>query len=103
MELAEAAQMRRQYSIAAKLDADQMAHYQRAVAAAGVSSSAFIRRAVLQQTIPLRPFEPLMAESISVLAFCRQAVRAGTRLDERVVQRLDQLIDALHRLADARA
>ncbi|WP_294275031.1 hypothetical protein [uncultured Sphingomonas sp.] len=64
-------------AISTKLDAAQLAQFELAVAASGLSRAAFIRAAVLRQGVVLRPYEPLMAQSLATLAACRTAVKNG--------------------------
>lgn len=90
-----------QRTIAAKLDPEQVARFERAVAAAGMSRSEFVRAAVLRQMVPLRPFDPLMADAIATLALCRQQARTGAPASADIVDQLERLINALHRASDA--
>ena len=86
-------------AISTKLDAAQLAQFELAVAASGLSRAAFIRAAVLRQGVVLRPYEPLMAQSIATLAACRTAVKNGKVVDHALVRHLEALIEVLHLLA----
>jgi hypothetical protein len=86
-------------AIATKLDAEQLARFELAVRASGLSRAAFIRAAVLNQMIVLRPYEPLMAQGIATLAACRAAMKSGKTVDHALVRHLEALIEALHLLA----
>jgi hypothetical protein len=99
MDRAEAAGSGGSQTIATKLDARQLARFELAVAASGISRAAFIRAAVLRQMVPLRPYEPLMAEGIATLAACRSAIARGGAADDELVCRLQSLLNALHPLA----
>ena len=90
----------RSQAISTKLDAAQLARFELAVAASGLSRAAFIRAAVLGQMVVLRPYEPLMAQGLATLAACRTAVKNGKVVDDAIVRRLKALIKALHLLAE---
>lgn len=87
-------------AISTKLNGEQLARFELAVAASGMSRAAFIRAAVLRQMVPLRPYEPLMAEAIATLAACRVAVKSGKVVHADLVRRLERLSEALHLLAE---
>ncbi|WP_267433849.1 hypothetical protein [Sphingomonas sp. GM_Shp_1] len=87
-------------AISTKLDAAQLARFELAVAASGLSRAAYIRAAVLHQGVVLRPYEPLMAQGLATLAACRTAVKNGKAVDHALVRRLEALTEALHRLAE---
>lgn len=86
-------------AISTKLDAAQLAQFELAVAASGLSRAAFIRAAVLRQGVVLRPYEPLMAQGLATLAACRTAVKSGRAVDHALVRRLETLTEALYLLA----
>lgn len=90
----------RSQAISTKLDAAQLARFELAVAASGLSRAAFVRAAVLGQMVVLRPYEPLMAQGLATLAGCRTAVKNGKVVDDVLVRRLEALIEALHLLAE---
>lgn len=86
-------------TISTKLNAQQMARFELAVAASGLSNAGFIRTAVLREMVALRPYQPLMAQGLATLAACRAAVKSGKVADDALVRRLEVLIEALHLLA----
>jgi hypothetical protein len=85
-------------AISTKLDPEQLARFELAVAA-GLSRAAFIRAAVLHQMVALRPYEPLMAQGLATLAACRVTAKSSEVADDSVIHRLEVLIEALHLLA----
>ncbi|MBD8471841.1 hypothetical protein [Sphingomonas sp. CFBP 8765] len=87
-------------AISTKLDPAQLARFELAVAASGLSRAAFVRSAVLRQMVALHPYEPLMAQGLATLAACRAAMKSGKAVDDALVRRLDALIEALHLLAE---
>ncbi|MEG3082030.1 hypothetical protein U1707_00100 [Sphingomonas sp. PB2P12] len=87
-------------AISTKLDSEQLALFELAVASSGLSRAAFIRVAVLRQMVVLRPYEPLMAQGLATLAACSAAVRSGRAVDDAIVRRLELLVEALHLLAE---
>ncbi|USU11338.1 ribbon-helix-helix protein, CopG family [Sphingomonadaceae bacterium OTU29THOMA1] len=89
-------------TISTKLDFEQLARFELAVAASGLSRAAFIRAAVMNQKIALRPYEPLMANGIATLSACRAAVKNGKMVDDALVHRLEVLIEKLHLLAEVK-
>jgi hypothetical protein len=86
-------------AISTKLDPEQLARFELAVAASGLSRAAFIRAAVLHQMVALRPYEPLMAQGLATLAACRVTAKSSEVADDSVIHRLEVLIEALHLLA----
>ncbi len=87
-------------AVSTKLDSEQLARFELAVASSGLSRAAFIRAAVLHQMVVLRPYEPLMAQGLATLAACSTAVKSGRAVDDALVHRLELLIEELHLLAE---
>ncbi|MEG3170204.1 ribbon-helix-helix protein, CopG family [Sphingomonas sp. LB3N6] len=87
-------------AISTKLDPEQLARFELAVASSGLSRAAFIRAAVLREMVVLRPYEPLMAQGLATLAAFRAAVRSGRAVDDALVHRLELLVGELHLLAE---
>ncbi|USI72871.1 plasmid mobilization protein [Sphingomonas morindae] len=70
-----------------------------ALTASGLSRSDFCRRALLGRTIAFRPFEPLLAEAIALLAHCHE-MRAEQAVElQRMIGDVERLVSRLSRLA----
>lgn len=102
MGVVDATPKRGSQAISTKLDPAQLARFELAVAASGLSRAAFIRAAVMGQMIALRPYEPLMANGIATLSACRAEVKNGKMVDDALVHRLEVLIEKLHLLAEVK-